>query len=99
MSIFQGSRYLELPMVEAILSTGESARVHQLRETTIEDKSGMLEYVTKAGDTFESIASQFYGDGNKWFHIADANPEVFFPLDLIAGVQIYVPSIAQVALK
>jgi nucleoid-associated protein YgaU len=47
----------------------------------------------------ESLAYRRYGDANKWYVIADANPEIFFPLDLEAGNVIRIPPKTVAALR
>lgn len=42
-----------------------------------------LEYELKVGDRLDTIAQEFYGDPRLWWVIAEANPDVFFPADLI----------------
>lgn len=50
----------------------------------------MSEYVTQAGDTFETIARQEYGDENLSFNLAAANPGAQEPL--AAGTSLIVPA-------
>lgn len=99
MTIFNGSRFLFKPLKNGVTPDGENIRYHPLQPTTDWNRDGYQTYVTKARDTFESMASKFYGDGNKWYIIADANPEVFYPLDLKAGVQIFIPPLSKANLQ
>jgi hypothetical protein len=39
----------------------------------------------------ETLAVLFYSDARKWYIIADANPEIFFPLDLEVGINLTIP--------
>lgn len=48
----------------------------------------MLRY----GDTFEDLSYKIYRDADRWWVLADANPQVFYPLDVIPGVQIRIPT-------
>ncbi len=92
MTIFRGSRYrLESP-IQSIAADGSVESHPPLRRTTIETEPDFKRYKTQAGDTMESLAFSKYGDGNKWYIIADANPQVFWPLDLEVGVAIVLPS-------
>lgn len=79
-----------MQQVEA--SDGTFAEVHKIRRTTIGGEAGFRLYTAKAGDTFESLASREYSDARKWYVIADANPDIFFPLELTPGMQVVIPS-------
>ena len=48
-------------------------------------------YTVQTGDTFASIAQQFYGDERAWFDIAQANPSID-PKRLQIGQQIVLPN-------
>lgn len=99
MTIFSGSRYLTKNMVNGVTAESEHIRYHPLQPTTDWETEEYEAYVTKAGDTFESMAFRFYADGNKWDVIADANPEVFWPLSLPGGVEIKIPPISKATLR
>lgn len=53
--------------------------------------TGFDSYRVVQGDRFDIIANAAYGDPELWWHIADANPEVFYPDDLPIGVILKVP--------
>lgn len=59
--------------------------------TTIDVPAGTTRYVVKAEDTFETIAEREYSNGNKWYILARANPDIFWPLDLRPGLTIWIP--------
>jgi nucleoid-associated protein YgaU len=99
MTIFSGSRYLVKNMVNGVTTEEENLRYHPLQETTDWDTDNYESYITRAGDTFESLAFRFYSDANKWDVIANANPEVFWPLGLPAGVELKIPPISKAALR
>ena len=48
-------------------------------------------YRVKAGDRIDTIAHQAFGDPNRWWEIADLNPQIKFPLDLVPGDVLRVP--------
>ncbi len=48
-------------------------------------------YTAIDGDTFDTLAHRFYGDSRLWWRIADMNPQVHFPTDLVPGTMIRVP--------
>ena len=89
MPIYQGSRYRLVGQIQIEDENSEVNRIYLLRETTLEPPDGSSIYQVRAGETFESLAFRWYGDANKWSVLADANPRVFFPLDLVAGMKIY----------
>jgi 5'-nucleotidase len=47
-------------------------------------------YTIQDGDTLYSLAKRFYGDGQQWQRIADANPDIS-PEKLPVGKQIAIP--------
>src|SRR5204863_3911102 len=55
---------------EVKLDTGTYNPIQNLGESF---PSGNLTYITREGDTLQSIASQMYGNPSLWFVIADAN--------------------------
>ena len=92
MTIFHGSRYRFEDTVISADVTGEVLECYPLRETTGEIESDFRRYRVAANDTMESIAFVHYGDANKWYIIADLNPQIFWPLDLAPGMEIILPS-------
>ena len=42
-------------------------------------------YMVRATEHMSFIAHMFYGDSKRWWVIADANPQVRYPLDLAPG--------------
>lgn len=48
-------------------------------------------YTVKLGDTLESIALSALGDTRRYWEIADINPQIKFPLDLVIGDPIRMP--------
>jgi phage tail protein X len=86
-------------MVNSVTAEGELIRYHPLQPTTDWDTEDYEPYITKAGDTFESLAFRFYADGNKWDVLADANPQIFWPLGLPSGVEIKVPPLSKANLR
>lgn len=91
MGLFRGSRYRFSETIQVYDSDGNVNGVYVLRETRMIVPDGSLPYTIQARDTLESLAFKHYGDSNKWYVIADANPQVFWPLDLDTGTLIYIP--------
>jgi len=50
------------------------------------------EYYAKDGESFQFIAYKFIKNPTLWWQIAEANPQVWYPLDLHMGSYIHVPS-------
>ena len=91
MPIFKGSRYRLVDKLQIEDNDGEINSVFTLRKFPLEVPKGSVPYTTRAGDTFESLAAKHYSDANKWYIIADVNPQVFWPLDLTSNTLIYIP--------
>lgn len=49
-------------------------------------------YVSKDGDTFDSLATQLYRDPTQYWRIANVNPQVKFPNEIPVGTQLRLPS-------
>lgn len=91
MTVHQNSRYRFKNILQITDENGETTYIHKIRKTYSGVLGGSRIYKTKAGDTLEKLAELFYSDSRKWYVIADANPEIFFPLDLEAGVDLTIP--------
>lgn len=91
MTLFRGSRYRRVGSIQIMDADRNVESVFQIRRTSLDIPIGSRPYVTQAGDTLESIAYREYSDGNKWYVLADVNPQIFWPLDLQSGVRIMVP--------
>lgn len=50
-------------------------------------------YVTQAGDTFDSIALDFYGDENYSVFIMQVNPDLISTLIFEYGIELKIPDI------
>jgi len=59
---------------------------------TIETKVGDTYIVTKAGDSLDSIAYEFYGDQNQWWILAQANGLGKGTLKVPPGIQLVIPA-------
>ena len=55
-------------------------------------RSNYTLYSCKAGDTLESIAARLFGTTERYWELADLNPQIKFPLDIKAGTNIRVPA-------
>ena len=67
------------------------------RSTTWGEPASAMKYTVQAGDTIHSLADKFLKDQNRWWRIADVNPQIFYPLeDLAAGQEIIIPLLEDV---
>jgi nucleoid-associated protein YgaU len=48
-------------------------------------------YVSKAGDSFDLIATRIYRDPTQYWRIANINPHVKFPNEIPVGTQLRIP--------
>jgi hypothetical protein len=49
-------------------------------------------YMAKVTDTFPLLAKRLFNDPEKWWVVAEANPQIRHPLDLEAADILYIPS-------
>lgn len=54
-------------------------------------KVNYYQYISKEGDSFESIASKILGDGKRYWEIADINPQVVWPDSIPVGTVLRLP--------
>lgn len=50
-----------------------------------------VEHTTKGFESFDLIAFNTYGDPTAWWFVAEMNPGVVHPEDLVAGTPLLVP--------
>ncbi len=62
------------------------------RFTSWDRPENSFDHVALAGDTMATLADKYYGDEGKWWIIADFNPSILYPLDLVAGDVLVIPS-------
>lgn len=55
--------------------------------------SQFLHYQVVYGDRMDVLANTYFGDPTLWWLIADANPEVFYPMQLVPGSIIRIPQV------
>ena len=91
--IHRGSRYTDAAYVRVLTREGEARAIYRPRRGAPETYDFRW-YVAKAGDRLDKLAADAYGDPTKWWVIADANPEVFYPDDLNPGDYLRIPNAA-----
>ena len=61
------------------------------RFTTWAAPEDSFDYVVLPGDSMPSLARRFYRLPTRWHIIADMNPQVLFPLDLVPNTVLTMP--------
>lgn len=90
MSVSADSRYATGGFVRVSLPDGTQSRAlwpSRVKTAGIQYKN----YTVKAGDRLDLIALREYQDPSKWWMIADMNPDIMWPHDLIDGSVIRIP--------
>ena len=91
MPIFEGSRY----QYATIVPLADSKGVYHATIIPLANADITTDYTTyrvTSGDRLDSLAGVAYGDAELWWVIADANPEVFYPDDLVPGALLRIPT-------
>lgn len=70
-------------------SVGADGKIIATRKDS--DPVRVSRYVVVAGDTIENMAFRLFGDPSQWWRIADVNPQIAFPLDLVPGMEVRIP--------
>lgn len=55
------------------------------------EKTNYYQYISKDGDSFESLSSKLFGDGKRYWEIADINPQVKWPNEIPSGTVLRLP--------
>ena len=89
--IVEGSRYSQALVVRVTLSDG-TYQWAVLAERWATPQSMAYRYRTaQEGDRLDMLAAQEYGDPLLWWILARANPEIFYPDEIPAGVVMRIP--------
>jgi nucleoid-associated protein YgaU len=90
--IITGSRYFGHPVVA--VTTSDNTKTRAVYRSGLPNllTSAFTYYTVKSGDRLDLIAAQVYGGSSYWWRIADANPEVWYPQDLVVGSIIRIPT-------
>ena len=64
------------------VSDGSSDVFPGYRPRAIVTPQGVLEHEVKAWDRLDLLAINYYNDGQKWWRILDANPQINFGADV-----------------
>ena len=88
--ILVGSRYMGQPVLTVpTAALGNCVAVFGPSPGVV---SAFTYYTVGQGERFDTIAAMIYGQPTLWWRIADANPEVWYPDNLVAGSIIRIPS-------
>jgi hypothetical protein len=89
MTIYAGSRYASQTILQVTDAEGDTnATVYGPLPVVT---STFTNYVVQGGDRFDNLAYKFLGDPTLWWQLANENPEVFYPDNLIPGTMIRIP--------
>ena len=91
MPIFEQSRY-ETADVIAIADDAGVYHTTIVPTRVVYPPTTYTRHLVKQGDRFDSMAFEAYGDAEFWWVIADANPQIFYPDDLMPGSVLNIPS-------
>ncbi len=87
--IVKGSRYENQPVILALDGKGMQ---HPTVYGSPAARGGLYyHYQVLGGDRLDIISAHFYQRADLWWKIADANPEIFYPDQLVPGSIIRVP--------
>lgn len=87
---FDGSRYLRVKDFTVPGPDGRPVKVKRARVADLPEASFV--YQAKEGDRLDLLAFRFYRTPRKWWLIADANPEVLYPDELLRpGRRLVIP--------
>ena len=89
--IINGSRYMGQPVLMVpIDAEGDSTTAVFGPPPAF--PSTFVYYTVVQGDRMDTIANNLYGVPDYWWMIANANPEIFYPDDLVVGSIIRIPA-------
>jgi hypothetical protein len=89
--IVSGSRYAGQPVVSVPTDAAGDTDIAVFGPTPTLPAT-FAYYTVVQGDRLDIIANNLYGVPDYWWRIANANPEIFYPDDLVVGSIIRIPS-------
>lgn len=63
-----------------------------LAERVDEESTVYYQYISRQGDTFQVLAARLLNDGNRYWEIADINPQVQWPDVIPTGTVLRIPT-------
>lgn len=88
--IFAGSRY-ETADVTPVADAQGVYRATVIPTRTVAETTDYTEHRVRVGDRMDTLARIAYGDPEMWWRIADANPQLAYPDQLVPGALIKIP--------
>lgn len=89
MTIFVNSRYNNQTVLRLQSDNGQTYPTVFRAQPKMPNR--FLHYTVKMGDRLDTLANAYYGDPTLWWIIADANPEITYPVALTIGATIRIP--------
>jgi nucleoid-associated protein YgaU len=89
--IVTGSRYMGQPVVPVTTSDGDKTQAVYRSGSPNLLVTNFSYYTVLEGDRLDIIAAKIYGVPSYWWRIADANPELWYPQELVVGAIIRIP--------
>lgn len=63
-----------------------------LADRVDEESKVYYQYISRQGDTFQTLASRLLNDGSRYWEIADINPQVQWPDVIPTGTVLRIPT-------
>ena len=82
MAIFKGSYYETTRSFDP--PEDGSAAFKGLRARSIANPEAILEHTIAVGDRVDGLAQHYYANPRNWRRLADCNPDMIFPEDMVA---------------
>lgn len=89
MTIYAGSRYENEAVVSVQKPDGGWTPTVFRPDPLVRSARG--EIYAQDGDTLQHLAGKYYNDAEKWWIIADANPQIIYPDDIAPGTVLRIP--------
>lgn len=77
----KNSRYYKLESSAELDARGQVFEAKILR--LLPDTPGQFQHIVEGSDRLDTLAYKYYQDPLQWWRLCDANPEFYFPTDLI----------------
>lgn len=94
--IIQGSRYGKARLVRVTLADGRFQWAVLNERTAVGQKVVYRFRTAIAGERFDTLAAQEYGDPSLWWVLARANPQVFYPEEIPPGSVLRIPGVESI---